>query len=249
MFSYLWKAPTVLYPKRSKERKQFLRHKTKELSSLLCSTSVTQRYYLSFENYIDNDILPTSEELAAQVFITEEERTQYLNKFSPPEFAIAIHPYSTHDTKVWPPEYWEELVHLLHKQKYQVIILGKSDTVFSSPYIPLEYNYTNRTSIRESMVLLEHAKILITPDSGLLHLATATKTPSVAIFGPTTKEWGFFPPPPSVVLEDTSLSCRPCSLHGNTPCPHSKDCLYNIEPQYVFYQVEQLLYKNRNIDK
>lgn len=243
IFSYFWKAPTIVYPKKAKERRQFLRRKTKELSSLLCTTSVTQRYYLSFSPYINNEELPSAEELSAHVFLTEEEKKECLEKFSPPSPVIAIHPYATHDMKIWPHEYWEELISLLQKQGYQVIILGKAEKVFSSSHVPSEYNFTNRTTVRETLALLEHAEILITTDSGLMHLATATDTPSVALFGPTTKEWGFFPPSPSVVLEDKSLACRPCSLHGNTPCPYSMECLYNIEPQYVFYQVEQLLYK------
>ena len=243
MFSYFWKAQTILYPKRSKERRKFLRFKTEELSSLLCETSVTQRYFLAFSDFIKNDNLPSVEDLAARVFTTHEEKQTCLNKFSIPQPTIAIHPYAAHDIKIWPHEYWEELVQLLHTQNYQVIIIGKSEKVFFSKYIPLEYNFTNRTTLRESMILLQQSDLLITPDSGLLHLATATQTPSIALFGPTTKEWGFFPPQPSIVLEDTTVSCRPCSLHGNDECPYLKECLYNIEPQYVFYQIEQLLYR------
>lgn len=240
VISYMWRASTFVYTKYTKERKQFLRSRSQELSTLLCATSVTQRYFLAFQKYT-SEAIPSQDALAARVFITQKEREACIQKFSPPKHAIAIHPYASHNTKIWPLEYWKELIHILHERNYSIIILGKSDAVFSSPHIPIEYNFTNRTSIRESLVLLEHATALITPDSGLLHLATATRTPSIALFGATTQEWGFFPPAPSIIVEDKSLMCRPCSLHGNTPCTHAMECMYNLEPMYVFNKMQELI--------
>ena len=52
---------------------------------------------------------------------------------------------------------------------------------------------------------------------------------------------GFFPPEPSIVLEDTTLLCRPCSLHGEQKCPFASECMYNIEPKIVAYTMETLL--------
>lgn len=262
IISYFWNNRVSVYPKYSKERRRFLQNKTEELSSLLSKTTVTQRYFSVFLPYIQNTLsdpdspsileksssitlntaLPSPEELCPNIILTEEESAFALTKFSPPKPCIAIHPYATHSTKMWSYEYWETLVSILSQRGYHVIILGKADLVFSSPSVSLEYNFTNRTSIRESLVLLRHSTILITGDSGLLHLASGVNTPSVALFGATTKEWGFFPPKPSVVLEDITLACRPCSLHGKATCPYDMECMSNIEPQYVAEQAISLFH-------
>jgi ADP-heptose:LPS heptosyltransferase len=59
---------------------------------------------------------------------------------------------------------------------------------------------------------------LLCNDSGLLHLAEAVGTPVVALFGPTTRAWGYFPLDPRSRVIETELACRPCSRNGGRPC-------------------------------
>jgi heptosyltransferase-2 len=68
-----------------------------------------------------------------------------------------------------------------------------------------------------------------------MHIAAARKRPVVAVFGPTVREFGFFPVGTrSVVLERTGLECRPCTHLGLPSCPagHFR-CMLETEPAAV----------------
>ena len=67
--------------------------------------------------------------------------------------------------------------------------------------------------------MLRAAQVAVSGDTGLMHLATAVGTRVVALFGPTVRQFGFFPyRSPATVLE-LALGCRPCSAQGGPACP------------------------------
>ena len=82
--------------------------------------------------------------------------------------------------------------------------------------------------------MLRASRVVVSGDTGLMHLATAVGTRVVALFGPTVRQFGFFPyRSPSTVLE-VALECRPCSAQGGPACPlgHHR-CLLEILPEAV----------------
>jgi heptosyltransferase-2 len=84
---------------------------------------------------------------------------------------------------------------------------------------------------RVTAAIIEQAQALVTNDSAALHLATAVRTPIVAIFGPTTPSFGFGPlGPRDVVLGLSELLCRPCAQPGPAVCPleHHR-CLVELD--------------------
>ncbi len=90
--------------------------------------------------------------------------------------------------------------------------------------------------IERTASYLRDAAVLVTNDSGLLHLAESVGTPVIAIFGPTTAGFGFAPSHPSSVLLERDLPCRPCSLHGGRACPVSSRkhaCMTEIDVDQV----------------
>ena len=74
-----------------------------------------------------------------------------------------------------------------------------------------------------------------------MHLAAGVGTPVVALFGPTTREWGFYPEGPRDVVLETGDACRPCSLHGSRRCAHSGRCMTGIAPDAVFAAVRRVV--------
>ncbi len=66
-----------------------------------------------------------------------------------------------------------------------------------------------------------------------MHLACGVGTPVVALFGPTTRTWGFYPEGPKDVVLECDLPCRPCSLHGGKTCQRNLECMSNISPEDV----------------
>jgi heptosyltransferase-2 len=76
-----------------------------------------------------------------------------------------------------------------------------------------------------------------------MHIATAFGVPTLGIFGPTTKELGFFPyGKGNRVVEVKGLPCRPCALHGGKKCPlgHFK-CMRDISVDEVFSAAKEML--------
>ena len=163
---------------------------------------------------------------------------------------VGIHAASAWPTKCWPMEYFVELITKLQTQLgVQAVLVGggKKDADLGEKICQLSQghaaNLCGKTSLADLMALMKHFSLFITNDSGPMHIATAFDVPTLAIFGPTTRELGFFPYGTGHrVLEVKDLPCRPCALHGGKKCPlgHFK-CMKDITPQQVFDNAKEML--------
>jgi len=91
---------------------------------------------------------------------------------------------------------------------------------------------------------LADTDIVVTNDSGLLHLAEAVGARVLALFGPTVREFGYFPLLSGSRVLETDMSCRPCSRNGKRPC-HRGDlaCLTGITPDLAMETLQTMLAK------
>ena len=149
---------------------------------------------------------------------------------------IALHPYATHPDKAWKEAYWRQLMELFESRGIPWIVIGRGSCMEG---IPASRNFTNRTSLRETCALLKSSSLLITGDSGPMHLAGAVGTPVLALFGPTTEEWGFFPAGPKDRVLESQLDCRPCTLHGKKHCDRNHACMQSITPEQVMRALDE----------
>lgn len=160
---------------------------------------------------------------------------------------IGFCPGSKHFTKMWPKEYFIELGNKLHESGYQIILLGGRDDKKICQEISSgtknSLDLSNDNDILQTAADMKFCKAIVCNDSGLMHTACAVKIPVAAIFGSTVKEFGFFPYGcKNLVLENKSLSCRPCSHIGRSSCPkHHFKCMKEITPQFVFSNLMQFL--------
>ncbi len=163
---------------------------------------------------------------------------------------VGVHAGSAWPTKCWPQEYFVELISKLQTELgVQVVLVGggKQDTDLGEKICQLAQGHAaslcGKTSLADLMALMKHLSLFITNDSGPMHIATAFDVPTLAIFGPTTRELGFFPYGEGHrVLEVKDLPCRPCALHGGKKCPlgHFK-CMKDITPEEVFKNAKEML--------
>lgn len=103
-------------------------------------------------------------------------------------------------------------------------------------------NLAGKTDFGLAGAVMEKCAAFIGNDSGLSHLAAAVKVPSVVIFGPTVKEFGFFPFRNKSVILERELYCRPCSHIGGDRCPEKHfRCMEEIEVEDVLSAVDELL--------
>ncbi len=160
---------------------------------------------------------------------------------------IGFCPGSRHYTKMWLKEYYIELGKKLTESGFQIALFGgESDKLICKEIacsIPNSINLCNENNILQTAADMKICKAIICNDSGLMHTACAVKVPVIAIFGSTVKEFGFAPyKNKNLILENKSLSCRPCSHIGRSNCPkkHFK-CMKDIFPQIVYNNLIQFL--------
>jgi lipopolysaccharide heptosyltransferase II len=160
--------------------------------------------------------------------------------------AIVLVPGAKHATKRWPDEYWRSLVDELPDDRLLIVLGGAGEFPDSLNSVGADrfLDLTGKTDILEAAAVLKLASLVISGDTGPMHLAVAVGAPVVAMFGPTVREFGFYPyrHKQSVILEQ-SLWCRPCSAHGSSKCPlgHHR-CLREITPDRVSAAARSLLH-------
>ncbi|SMF39055.1 glycosyltransferase family 9 protein [Desulfovibrio gilichinskyi] len=229
ILSLRWHGPVSRYKKFSLERRVFKLTGSEKLEKVLESRPVTVRYASAIEKE-----LPDPEELIPHICLTDGEKEDALSMMAQKNLSqgfIALHPYATHPDKVWPREYWIELINQLDKKGIQWAVIGKdaNELNVDKP----EWNFTNKFSLRQTCALLSEAKYLVTGDSGPMHLAAGVGTPVIAMFGPTSRAWGFYPAGKNDRILESDLECRPCSLHGKSNCSNNRECLKNIRPESI----------------
>lgn len=148
----------------------------------------------------------------------------------------------------------------LHKLKdlcalidHPIIILGgKEDREEAAAIAEMDpvrlYNACGKFSLHESADLVRRSKLVITHDTGLMHIAAAFQKPIISIWGNTIPKFGMYPyyggrsSQQFDVFEINSLRCRPCSKIGYNKCPkgHFK-CMEMIDINAVAGRVKERL--------
>jgi len=242
LLAALWRGPVRRYPKLAWTRRFYLRTRSMTLNTRLFQTNVPQRYALALAQSP-----PAAAELRPRLQLrTEElraacERLDAAPQLHPGTQRVALHPFTTHPGKAWPRERWRELVQILDAHGVDWFWIGRAPATQCLAPTLRGCDFVNRTTLRETAALIAAANVLVSADSGPMHLATAVATPVVALFGPTDQGWGFYPSGPHDVVLELDLDCRPCSLHGATRCHRQHRCLADISATMVYEQVAALL--------
>ncbi len=158
---------------------------------------------------------------------------------------ICIAPGSVWFTKRFPEEKFIELLNMMDKSDFKIALIGgKEDIKLCEKIISKTtnnevYNFAGKLSILQSAELIKNGSLLITNDSAPLHLANAVGTKVIALFGSTTKEFGFYPIGENdKIFEVNGLKCRPCSNHGRKSCPiHTFDCMNDISVHDIYNEI------------
>jgi lipopolysaccharide heptosyltransferase II len=160
---------------------------------------------------------------------------------------IGFCPGSRHYTKMWPKEYYIELGKKLVDNGFNIVLFGGKDDKEICKEISSGLSKCiklfNDNDILQTTADMKMCRTIVCNDSGLMHTACAVKIPVIAIFGSTVKEFGFTPyRSKNLILENKSLTCRPCSHIGKSTCP--KDhfmCMKDITPQLVYNSLIRFL--------
>jgi lipopolysaccharide heptosyltransferase II len=155
---------------------------------------------------------------------------------------IAINPVAKWETKLWPKKQFAELADMLIGQYDMKIVFtgGIKDysiiQAITSSMKGRAINFAGKTTLTELAALYEKAALVVSTDTGPMHLAAAVGTPVVALFGPTAP-WRTGPYGTGHQLIKAELECSPCFKRR---C-ETTDCMYQISVDQVLKGVQKVL--------
>jgi heptosyltransferase-2 len=170
--------------------------------------------------------------------VSDEQRAQALAKFglSRDKPVTVFCPGAEYGpAKRWPPQYYAELAQQLRAQGHEVWLIGSpkdkevADKIVAMGNEPCR-NLCGATDLAEAIALLSCADLVVSNDSGLMHIAAALGRPMIAIFGSSSPQ---FTPPLSDQAQVLKLDL-PCSPCFKRECPLGHfDCMIKLPPRQV----------------
>lgn len=152
-----------------------------------------------------------------------------------------------HETKKLP---LESLIELCKKLPHPIIILGGpsdrdiGEKISSALTDKTILNTCGQYNLHQSASLVKQSKVLITHDTGLMHIGAAFHKKIISLWGNTVPQFGMTPyraHPSSQQFEVTGLKCRPCSKIGYQKCPKKHfDCMLKQDIEGIARAAHQL---------
>ena len=158
-----------------------------------------------------------------------------------------------HATKQLPVE---KLIETCRKITFPIVLLGGEDERVTAQTLidKLDekiFSAVGETTLHESASLLQNARVVVSYDTGLMHIASAFDKDIVSIWGSTIPEFGMYPYLPengkgeSEIVEVENLKIRPCSKIGFDKCPHGHfKCMRLIDEDQIAAAVFRFWKKN-----
>lgn len=164
---------------------------------------------------------------------------------------IGIAPFAAHKGKIYPVEQMEKVIQqLIHSYPQACLYLfggGEKEKEVMDKWSETYPQVVNASALlhglSQELILMSHLQVMISMDSGNMHLASLVNTPVVSVWGATHPYAGFMGWNQDVVnAVQVELPCRPCSIYGNKPCMRGDyACLCNITPKQIVEKVKNIL--------
>src|SRR5207253_2848875 len=157
-------------------------------------------------------------------------------------------------SKRWPIPYWATLIDRLMRQAgAHVVLTGAAADLPQIEAVTKRMrehaiNLAGKTNLTQLTALLQKADLLISGDSGPLHMGVACGTPIIGIYGPTNPLLGGPASPDATVLR-SGIWCSPCyNAKEPADCPfYTTQCMKNITPTRVFEIAHDKLMSNQKL--
>ena len=156
---------------------------------------------------------------------------------NPPQGYIAMQLGASEERRMWPIAYFANLGdHLYKKHNLLPILTGsggekklaqKYQELAHEPYI----DAIGSTSLPVLAALLTRVQLLLSNDTGTMHLAAGLGTKSVGFFLATAQPWDTGPYLKDCLCLEPDLPCHPCQFQK--PCPNNYSCRYTIQAEPV----------------
>jgi len=183
--------------------------------------------------------------------------TEVQQKYNLPDQYLMLNPSNSHNKRhkinyrAWPQTYWIELINQISQDEKLLITAAPSEAPSLEYLKPLAASYIDliaKTSIPDLITLIEHAKLIVTTDTGPTHIASAVNTPIIVLMGPTPPSTGPYKTPNNTIIElNANLSCSPC--YGTAVMKNCRDniCMKKITPDLVIEAIKEFNETNAKI--
>jgi lipopolysaccharide heptosyltransferase II len=159
---------------------------------------------------------------------------------------IAIFPGGSIPERRWGAERFKSLACILNAEGFPVVVVGGKEDAAAGELIiagNLGINLAGKTSLAETAAVIENSAVLVSGDSGILHVGVGLYRPTVSLFGSgIAKKWA--PRGEKHIVINKNLPCSPCTKFGYTAkCPISAGCMAEITVDEVATSVYKLIRK------
>lgn len=144
---------------------------------------------------------------------------------------------------------YDKLLGILDRVNQNFVLIGGKDVLELAQKLMNNTKNNNvisgvaKWNLFESAQAIKSSKLVIAPDTGMMHIAAAFKKPIISIWGSTIPEFGVFPyygdqqVQNFMIQED--LDCRPCTKHGRASCPKKHfNCMNNHKIETLIEKIE-----------
>lgn len=148
----------------------------------------------------------------------------------------------------WPTEHFAVIGRLVRERcgVMPVLVGSPNERELGAAYLEAgapAVNLIGRTSLDELSAVLRLSRLLITNDTGTMHLAAGLETPSLALFLATAQPWDTGPYLEACCCVEPALACHPCDF--NTDCPDGVACRDRLPPAAIWPLVRERLLTGR----
>jgi ADP-heptose:LPS heptosyltransferase len=187
--------------------------------------------------------IPENEQINLDDWFLENNQIKQIQAKNYTAFVIG----ATHATKRLPED---KIIDICRQLNQKVILLGGKAEFEVGKRIAEQsgsntINACGLLNLFQSASLVQQSSQVVTHDTGLMHIAAAFNKNIVSIWGNTIPAFGMTPffkevPEKNVIIENTHLSCRPCSKIGFDKCPkgHFK-CMQNLENTLIINEINR----------
>ena len=160
---------------------------------------------------------------------------------------VALNPAGFFVTRHWPLENYAEFAQLWLQQynpRTQFVVLGLGAMAERAQFLqrelgPAVLNLVDQTTAAEAFAIVQRAALVLTEDSGLMHMAWVSGRPTLALFGSTRSDWARPLGEHSFFLDSSDLPCGNCM---QAACQFGDvRCLTRYSPALVFEHARSLL--------
>lgn len=219
-------------------------HQAKEhLNTLQTTLGITKLDDRGLEMWLDETTLQKAQKMWYEAF-----EANGIQPVRIPSKVIGFNTGASWPTKRWLPSGFAAVADALIEDGYGVAFLGgpmdienvkQIRTMMKNAHHPAVIEFTGKIRLMELAALMKHCSVVLTNDSGPMHVAIANQVPVVTIFG-SSNEVGFGPyNGNNITLTKPEIDCRPCGEHLCQKGLH--ECMSAITPNQVIQAVQNIL--------